>query len=346
MSLLPWMVTVALAQQPLVIAHRGSPGYLPDHTLAGYERAIALGADYLEPDLVSTADGVLVARHENEIGGTTDVARHFPQRKTTKVVDGESISGWFTEDFTLAELKTLRARQPMDDRPKTHDGRYEIPTLDEILALVTRLEAEHGRRIGLYPETKHPSYFDQLGLSLEEPLVEALHAAGLDGPEDPVFIQSFEVGNLQQLAQMTGLRRVQLVWEPTAHPWDQRLGGKTYGDLLTPEGLAFVATYAHGLGVHKAHLLPPRSDGTLGPTTGLLTAAHHAGLLVHVYTFRSEDRYLPPEHKGDPQAELQRFFALGIDGAFCDFPDVGVRARPVTDGAAPASPVDPSATEK
>ena len=346
MSLLPWMVTVALAQQPLVIAHRGSPGYLPDHTLAGYERAIALGADYLEPDLVSTADGVLVARHENEIGGTTDVARHFPQRKTTKVVDGESISGWFTEDFTLAELKTLRARQPMDDRPKTHDGRYEIPTLDEILALVTRLEAEHGRRIGLYPETKHPSYFDQLGLSLEEPLVEALHAAGLDGPEDPVFIQSFEVGNLQQLAQMTGLRRVQLVWEPTAHPWDQRLGGKTYGDLLTPEGLAFVATYAHGLGVHKAHLLPPRPDGTLGPATGLLTAAHQAGLLVHVYTFRSEDRYLPAEHQGDPEAELRRFFTLGIDGAFCDFPDVGVRARPVSDAAAPASQADPSATEK
>ena len=312
-----WMCAMTAFAGPLVIAHRGVPAQLPDHTLAGYERAVLAGADFIEPDLVSTRDGVLVARHENEIGGTTDVADRFPERRTTKVVDGQTITGWFTEDFTLAELKTLRARQPLHFRPTDHDGRYTIPTLAEILALITRLEAATGRTIGIYPETKHPTYFAKLGLPLEQPLVDALHAHGLKGPDAPVFLQSFEVGNLKAMAQLTDLPRIQLIDAPEASPWDQR-GQRTYGEMLTPEGLASIATYAQGVGVHKSHLIPPNADGTLGTPNGVTEAAHEAGLQVHVYTFRPEDRYLPTDQQGDPAAELRAFYALGVDGVFSD----------------------------
>lgn len=300
---------VAVAE-PLVIAHRGAPAVLPDHTLEGYRRAIAMGADYIEPDLVPTRDGHLICRHENELGHTTDVAVKFPDRKTTKTVDGEAITGWFSEDFTLAEIKTLRATQPLDFRPSDHDGEYLVPTLDEVLALVQAEEARLGRRIGIYPETKHPSYFDALSLSLEEPLVTALAAAGYDGPDDPVFVQSFEAGNLTELRAMTKVRLIRLIDDA--------------GDLLTPDGLRAIAGYADGVGVHKSHLIPEDATGT---PNQVVEHAHAAGLLVHVYTFRPEARYLPPWAKGDALAELKAFYGIGVDGVFSDFAEQAVAAR-------------------
>ncbi len=321
--------TPALAAQPLVIAHRGAPGALPDHTLEGYRHAVEQGAHYIEPDLVSTKDGALIARHENEIGATTDVADKFPERKTTKTVDGESITGWFTEDFTLAEIKTLRARQPMAARPKDHDGKYAIPTFDEILLLREELSKTTGRAIGVYPETKHPSYFDALGLSLEEPLLKALSAHDLGKSDDPVFIQSFEVGNLQELAKHTDLPLLQLVWT-SGSPWDKRDTGPTFAQMITPEGLEQVARYAAGIGAHK-HQVIPLVDGALGKPTTLVADAHAADLLVHLYTFRSEPDALP---RGlSPVDEVRAYIDAGADGLFCDFTEVGVAAL-----ASPAAP--------
>lgn len=309
---------------PIVIAHRGHPATLPDHTLEGYTRAVERGADFLEPDLVSTKDHVLVARHENEIGGTTDAAVKFPDRKATKVVDGQSVTGWFVEDFTLAELRTLRARQPLADlRPTDHDGRYLVPTFDEILELRAALSARLGRPVGVYPETKHPSYFDGLGLSLEEPLLEALARHGLTKRTDPVFVQSFERANLQELRTRTAVRLVQLVWTE-AGPWDQRATGLTYAQMLTREGLATVATYADGIGPAKTQVIPV-VDGRLGQPTSLVTDAHAAGLVVHPYTFRPEARYRPTDL--DPVAEVRAYLAAGVDGVFCDRAEDGVAAR-------------------
>lgn len=284
---------VAMAT-PLVLGHRGAPGYLPDHTLEGYRLAIEMGADYIEPDLVSTKDGVLVARHENELSQTTDVAEKFPSRKTTHTVDGKAIEGWFAEDLTLAEVRTLRARQPMAARPHEHDGEYGIPTFDEVLDLAVTRSRELGSPIGVYPETKHPSYFDGIGLSLEEPLLRSLAAHGLGDPGDPVFIQSFERANLEELRKLTRLRLIRLVDEP--------------GDLLTVDGLKTIATYADGIGVHKTHLIA--ADGVVN---SVLRDAHRLGLLVHVYTFRREPEFLPEWAHGDPVAELKRFYALGVD---------------------------------
>ena len=316
LSIGAWMTLTSLAAEPLIIAHRGLPAVYPDHTLAGYTAAALAGAHFIEPDLVATRDGHLVARHENEIGGTTDVANRFPDRRTTKMVDGVQVTGWFTEDFTLAEIKTLRARQPLEFRSKDHDGQHQIPTFEEILDLREELSERTGRPIGVYPETKHPSYFDSLGLSLEEPLVAALHARGLTEPDAPVFLQSFEVGNLKQLARMTQLPKIQLLGEPDSHPWDQR-GGVTYGQMMQPDGLAHIATYAQGIGPHKSAVLPvnPESDTWAEPST-LVRDAHRAGLLVHLYTFRPEARYLPSGI--GPRAEIRRFLELGVDGLFCD----------------------------
>jgi glycerophosphoryl diester phosphodiesterase len=302
------LLGAAAMATPLVLAHRGAPGYLPDHTLEGYLLAIEMGADYIEPDLVSTRDGVLVARHENELSETTDVATRFPDRKTSKTVDGKQIDGWFAEDFTLAEIKTLRARQPMAGRPHDHDGKYLVPTFDEILALARAQSRELGRPIGVYPETKHPSYFDGIGLSLEEPLLRSLEAHDLRDRADPVFVQSFERENLEALRKETGLRLIRLVDDGA--------------DLLTPEGLRVVATYADGIGVHKSAIVT--ADGR---PTDVLRDAHRLGLLVHVYTFRSEPEFLPAWAKGDPAAELKRYYDLGVDGVFADFPDLAVKAR-------------------
>ncbi len=283
---------------------------------------------------MSTKDGALIARHENEIGATTDVADKFPDRKTTKTVDGESITGWFTEDFTLSEIKTLRARQPMAARPKDHDGKYQIPTFDEILILREELSKTHDRTVGVYPETKHPTYFDGLGLSLEEPLLKALAAHGLRESDDPVFIQSFEVDNLKELAKQTDVPLLQLVWTDGS-PYDKRDTGPTFAQMLTPDGLAEVARYAAGIGAHK-HQVIPVVDGALSTPTSLVADAHAAKLLVHLYTFRNEPEALPKNTS--PVDEARAYLAAGADGLFCDFAEVGVEAR--------ASPVAPSTTEK
>ena len=318
--------------RPIVIAHRGASGYRPEHTLAAYDLAIAMGADFIEPDLVSTSDGVLVARHENEIGETTDVSRHpaFAERRTTKTIDGRQVTGWFTENFTLAELKTLRAieRLPLL-RPdnKAYDGQFEVPTLAEIVALAKRRTAELGRTIGIYPETKHPTYFRGINLPLEERLAAELRAAGWHRPDDPVFLQSFEVNNLRHLATLTDLRRIQLV-DASGGPADA--AAPSYAAMLTPAGLAEIARYAHGIGPNKSLV----QDGDHPPTT-LVADAHAVGLRVHPWTFRAENFFLPsslrrginPRGHGDVAAEMARQLAQGIDGFFTDFADIGVQAR-------------------
>jgi glycerophosphoryl diester phosphodiesterase len=316
------------ANGPIIIAHRGASGERPEHTLGSYERAIDQGADYIEPDLVSTKDGVLVARHENEISETTDVAAHpeFAERKTTKTIDAQSLTGWFTEDFTLAELKTLRAKERLPQlRPANtaYDGRWDVPTLGEIIALVKRREQETGRRIGLYPETKHSSHFRALGLPLEERLVATLAKAGYDGADDPVFIQSFEVDNLKRLNGMTELPLIQLM-ASTSGPPDQP--SMTYAAMSTPKGLAEIARYADGVGLEKAMVIPRNADGKLAAPTSIVADAHAVGLKVHVWTFRRENYFLPAEFKagdspvavGNVGAEIKAFLATGIDGLFSD----------------------------
>ncbi|MBD0387561.1 MAG: glycerophosphodiester phosphodiesterase [Nostoc sp. C3-bin3] len=321
------MVKNFTGKPPIIIAHRGASGYRPEHTLAAYKLAIALGADYIEPDLVSTKDGILVARHENEISETTDVANHaeFAHRRTTKVIDGESKIGWFTEDFTLAELKTLRAKERIGQlrRQNTaYDGLLEIPTLQEIIDLVKAKSAEINRAIGIYPETKHPTYFKSIGLALEEPLLTTLAANGYQGANAPIFIQSFEVSNLQDLSTKTDLPLVQLL-NNSGKPYDFILSGneRTYTDLATASGLEEIAKYAQAVGVHKNLVVPRDSTGKLQSPTSLVIDAHKAGLLVHVWTFRNEDCFLPLNFQGNPQGEYELFFSLGVDGVFSDYPD-------------------------
>ncbi|HUK01612.1 MAG TPA: glycerophosphodiester phosphodiesterase [Steroidobacteraceae bacterium] len=327
-----------MAQRAIVIGHRGASGYLPEHTLASYALAIEQGADFIEPDLVSTRDGHLVARHENEIGGTTDVSAHpqFASRRTRKQVDGVEVSGWFTEDFTLAELKTLRARERIPRlRPANarFDGRYPIPSFEEILALARSVTA---RRIGVYPETKHPTYFARLGLALEPPLLESLEHHGYTGRTAPVFIQCFEVGNLIELRRHTDLPLVQLIAAQGApFDWVQAGEARGYSDLITDAGLAQVAGYADAIGVEKVLVVPRRVDGELAEPTALTTHAHAAGLAVHAWTFRAENEFLPtplrsgpdPSARGDLLSEIEAHLAAGLDGFFTDQPDLGVQAR-------------------
>lgn len=313
--------------RPLVIGHRGASGYRPEHTLESYRLAIDQGADFIEPDVVSTKDGVLVARHENEIGTTTDAADRFPAMKTTKVIDGQEVSGWFVEDFTLAEVKRLRARERLPFRSHELDGRFGIPTLDEIVALAAHRSQELGRAIGVYPETKHPSYFRGIGLPLEEPLVKTLEKYGLTRRNDGVFIQSFEPSSLVRLRQLTKVRLVQLL-DAEGSPWDFTRAGdrRSFSDLTTSEGLHEIARYADGIGVHKRLIVPAAIDGTLLPPTDLVDRAHAAGLFVHVWTMRSEPSFLSSSYHDDPTAEYRQFAGLGIDGIFSDVPDVAVRA--------------------
>jgi glycerophosphoryl diester phosphodiesterase len=295
-----------------VIAHRGASGERPEHTIESYRLAIEEGADYIEPDLVMTRDGVLVARHENEIGGTTDVSEHaeFAARRRTQIIDGETLTGWFTEDFTLAELKTLRARERLPDlRPlnRAFDGRFTVPTFDDIMQLAQRANAERGAKpkIGVYPETKHPAHFAGIGLPLESAVLDTLRRYDYAADGSPVFIQSFDPGNLRQLRAMTRLPLVQLL--------EHELGDLTE-----------IATYADAIGIAKALATP---EG--------VRAAHAVKLKVHVWTFRAENEFLPDDLKigdqpaahGDLEAEIRRYLDRGIDGFFIDFPDVGVRVR-------------------
>ena len=351
--------------QPLVIGHRGASGYVPEHTLASYWLAIEQGADYVEPDLVSTKDGVLVARHENAIAilnadgtikeATTDVVDHpeFADRKTTKVIDGSSITGWFTEDFTLAELKTLRARERLPQLRVNNtrfDNMFEIPTFEEVLNLVEQANdrrrqqalarggikaAMRVKPVGVYPETKHPTYFDGIRLSLEEPLVRSLHQHGYRTRTAPVFIQSFEVSNLKDLAKLTRVPLVQLL-NGSGRPYDFTVSGdtRTYADLAKPAGLKEIATYAQGIGANT-NLMIPLSGGVLGTATTLVQDAHNVGLKIHGWTFRAENYFLPnefdsssnPLELGDMAGQIKAFLALGMDGFFTDQPFLGKQAR-------------------
>jgi glycerophosphoryl diester phosphodiesterase len=291
---------------PLIIGHRGASGHRPEHTLEAYTLAVEMGADFIEPDLVSTKDGVLIARHENEIGGTTDVAERFPERKRTKTIDGQSVTGWFTEDFTLAEIKTLRARERLPFRSHQYDGRFAIATLDEVIELAQRLRTASGTAVGIYPETKHPSYFRRIGLPLEDRLLASLEKHGWNNRQAPVFIQSFESANLRDLRGKTTVRLIQLL-SPAVR--------------FDDPGLTTIAGYADGIGPEKKMLVPVGPDGSLKPPTDLVDRAHRAGLLVHVWTVRTEPQFLPAGYKGDVRAEFLQLRQLGVDGVFTDFPD-------------------------
>lgn len=351
--------------QPLVIGHRGSAGYLPDHTLEGYKLAIQNGADFIEPDLVATKDGELVARHEPNITATTDVANHpeFASRKTTRVVDGVAETGWFVTDFTLAEIKTLRALQPFADRDPSHNGKYQIPTFREVLDLAKSEGTKVGRVIGVYPETKHPTYHVDANLKLEDRLLTILAEYGYTKKDSPVIIQSFEVSNLQYLRPKTLVRLVQLVdgddydfktgkvtfAAPFDRPYDWTKAGKTalFDSMLTPAGLAEIKKYADGVGPWKPYIVPVKGsydaagkmldvngdgavnymDTTSQAATTLISDAHKLGLTVHSWTFRNEPKRLAFDYKGDPKNEYLQFYRLGIDGLFSDFTDTAVAAR-------------------
>jgi len=322
----------AISSKPIVIAHRGASGERPEHTLASYELAIEQGADFIEPDLVMTRDGQLVARHENDITDTTDVSSRpeFKDRKTSKTIDGTKHNGWFTEDFTLAELKTLRAKErlPLLRRGNTRfDGQFEVPTLREVIALAKSASARTGRTIGIYPETKHPTYFASIGLPLEAALVAELKAAGWDHSDAPVFIQSFEVNNLKALKKLTTVPLIQLM-DADGGPADG--AQPSYAAMTTPDGLKAVAAYAAGIGPAKVMVV--KGDGTVTP---LVVDAHAAGLKVHPWTFRAENFFLPsglraginPAGHGRLGEEISRHLAAGVDGFFTDFPYQGVEAR-------------------
>ena len=348
-------------QSPLVIGHRGATGYVPEHTLESYRLAIAAGADFIEPDLVSTRDGVLIARHEVNITETTDVARRpeFASRRTTKTIDGVVEQGWFADDFTLKEIKTLGAVQRLGFRMQRFNGVFRIPTFDEVIELAQREGKQVDRTIGVYPETKHPTYHKRAGLPLERRLVRALENHGWNDRQAPVFIQSFEVGNLQLLRQLTDVRLVQLVDALDValdgriipyQPYDFVVSGdpRTYADLVTPSGLAQIASYADGVGPWKRYIVSAAgvdanhdgaaddvngdgavNDGDLRllPPTDLIEEAHRVGLFVHTWTFRNDQRFLAADYAGEPAREYLQFYCLGVDGLFSDFPDTAVMAR-------------------
>ena len=317
-----------LIKHPLIIAHRGASGYRPEHTLASYELAIDLGADYIEPDLVITKDGILIARHENEISETTDIANHpeFAHLKTTKTIDGEIKTGWFTEDFTIAEIQTLTAKERIPQlRPHNtaYNGIFTIPTFAEIIDLAKHKSQAIRRNIGIYPETKHPSYFQAIGLPLEDTLL-----LNLQEINSPIFIQSFEVSNLKELSQKTDLPLVQLI-NDIGKPYDFVINNdpRTYADLLNQKGLQEIAEYAQAIGVHKNLLIPRNSHGKLLSPTSLIIDAHAANLQVHAWTFRNEDFFLPLDLQGNPQKEYEIFFNLGVNGVFSDYPDMALTVK-------------------
>ncbi|OJA40612.1 glycerophosphodiester phosphodiesterase [Burkholderia ubonensis] len=337
--------TQPLSAKVKVVGHRGASALRPEHTLASYRKAIEDGADVIEPDLVSTRDGVLVARHENEISGTTNVSAlpQFASRKTTKTIDGVPLTGWFTEDFTLAELKTLRARERIAQfRPANtaYNDQYEIPTFDEIVALAKQMSAQVGRTIHLYPETKHPTYFQSIGLPLEDRLVDALQKDPYTARTATIYIQSFEVANLKAIRNRIGSSQpnwklVQLMDDAAQRPYDfvKANDKRTYGDLSTRDGMREVATYANGVGPYKASIIAVGADGTLQQPTPYVRYAHEAGLVVHPYTFRPENNFLPASLKDGGAAsarntagsvrEIQAYLRAGIDGFFTDDPAVG-----------------------
>ncbi|ADD40570.1 glycerophosphodiester phosphodiesterase family protein [Stackebrandtia nassauensis] len=308
----------------MVTGHRGASGYRPEHTIEAYTVAVTLGADYFEPDLVPTKDGQLVARHESEISQTTNVADkpEFASRKTTKVIDGVSYTGWFTEDFTLKELKTLRAKERLPElRPynKDHDGLYPIMTIEEIIKLRKDLSFQNKREVGIYPELKHPTYFNSIGLKVEELLDQKLGAADLDDADDPVLIQSFEEGALKKMDSLVDNKLVFVIGDKAA----------------TPDKLKEYAKWLHAVSYAKDIIIPRKSDGSLGTPSTAVKDAHTAGLDVHSWTFRNENFFLPtnlrigdyPPDWGNYQEEYRLFINTGIDQMFSDFPDKAIDAR-------------------
>jgi len=343
--------------RPLVIGHRGAHGYLPAHTLEGYALAIELGADFIEPDLVSTKDGHLIARHEPNMIATTDVASRpeFASRRRTAIIDGAADTGFFASDFTLAEIKRLRAVQDFSERPQQFNGKFEIPTLEEIIELAKRKSKEKDRPIGIYPEVKHSTYHKSIGLPIEKRLVAILAAAGWNDRDAPVIIQSFEQSNLKELRKLTPLRLIQLIDANDVNPdgsldftapfdrpfdWtasgDPRLLARTFGFLTTDEGLREVKTYADGIGPWKRYIVstvaanlpgPGEASLKLLPANDLIERAHKLGLFVHTWTFRNEQRRLVSDYAGNPVNEYLQFYRLGIDGLFSDFADTAVASR-------------------
>lgn len=351
-------------QKAQIVAHRGASGYRPEHTLEGYKLAIEMGADFIEPDLVSTKDGVLIVRHEPMLSGTTDVSEkaEFASRKRVRKIDGIDTDDWFAGDFTLAEIKTLRAKQAFADRDQSHNGKYLIPTFQEVIDLAKSESARTGRMIGIYPETKHPIFHAAIGLALEDRLLAMLTAAGWTEKTSPVIIQSFETANLKYLRGKTQLRLVQLVdgdgvdkdgrvtlAAPFDRPYDFAVTGdkRTFQDMVSAEGLKEIATYADGVGPWKPYILSSKQvigadgkpqdlnkDGAIDERDRVLIAptdvvknAHAVGLVVYTWTFRSEPKRLASDFKGDAAAEYKAFLALGVDGLFSDFPDQAVKAR-------------------
>ncbi|MET8581947.1 glycerophosphodiester phosphodiesterase [Streptomyces collinus] len=328
---------------PTIIGHRGASGYRPEHTFGSYELALDLGADVVEAgDLVPTKDGHLVCRHEPEIGGTTDVASHpeFAGRRTTKVLDGVPTTGWFTEDFTLAELKTLRAVERIPaNRPHNtlYNGRWEIPTFEEVLKWQDEQTRKRGRQVWIYPETKHPTYFRKLGLGLEERVAKLLSKHGKDGRNAPVILQSFEPTSIQKLNRLVDNPLVVLLSSASSRPYDFVESGdpRTVADLITPQGLREIAGYAQGIGPTLDLVIPKNADGTLASPTTLVADAHKVGLILHPYTMRNENPFLPAEYRkgaaadayGDAFGAFRTYFATGIDGVFTDNADTGVLAR-------------------
>ena len=353
--------------KPLVIAHRGASGYLPENTLEAYQRAIDLGADAIEPDLISTKDGVLIASHYPNLATDTDVASRpefASRRRENWPIDGELQSGWFAHDFTLAEIKTLGVVATDPERPQQYNGKFRIVTLQEVIDLVKAESTRLGRPIAIYPETKNPTYHRDLALPLEDKLISALHSAGWNSRTAPVFVQSFEPGSLKEMrAKGLKVRMVQLI---DADGYDFKTGGLTYAppfdrpydwaksgdprlfsDMVTPAGLAEIKTYADGIGPWKPYIVPVKgqldeagnlkdingdgkidlSDAVTGNPTSLVDDAHRAGLFVHAFTFRNESRYLAHSYLGDPHAEYLQFYRLGVDGVFSEFPDTAIAAR-------------------
>ncbi|WEB43577.1 glycerophosphodiester phosphodiesterase [Streptomyces yunnanensis] len=328
---------------PLVVGHRGASGYRPEHTFGSYQLALDMGADVIEAgDLVPTKDGHLVCRHENDISATTDVADHreFAGRRTTKTVDGKKLTGWFTEDFTLAELKTLRAKERIPDvrqHNTLYNGHWQIPTFEEVLQWAEREGRRRGRPVWIYPETKHPTYFRKLGLGIEEPLAKLLRRYGRHTAHAPNFVQSFEPSSIQRLGTL-GVKcpKVVLLDEPSVKPWDFVESGdpRTTADLLTPEGLKWISGFAQGIGPWLPQIIAQDEQGKLGKPTTLVRDAHAAGLVLHPYTVRNENTFLPldfrvgknPGDYGNSLAYFKALFATGIDGLFSDNPDTALLA--------------------
>ncbi|MFS8203636.1 glycerophosphodiester phosphodiesterase [Streptomyces sp. CWNU-52B] len=329
--------------KPTIIGHRGASGYRPEHTLGSYQLALDLGAHIIEAgDLVPTKDGHLVCRHEPEIGGTTDVATHaeFAGRKTTKLLDGVSTTGWFTEDFTLAELKTLRAKERIPaNRPHNtlYEGRWEIPTFEEVLRWREEQSRKRGKEVWIYPELKHPTYFRKLGLGLEERVAKVLRRHGLDKKNSPVILQSFEPTSIQRLNKLVDNPLAVLLSSANSRPWDFEETGdpRTVADLVAPAGLKWIASFAQGIGPTLDLIILKDAAGNLTTPTTLVRDAHAEGLVLHPYTMRNENPFLPANFRkgtdadayGDAFGAFATYFATGIDGVFTDNPDTGLLAR-------------------